>query len=159
MRSMLTAVFVLGALVSMAQADTYKCPDGKGGVTFQSMACAVPGGAKLTPEGWKAIPVPSGAVSKRASAQNVSPAAIDDACQKMGEMAHITAQNRDKGVLLTQSLQVLAAQYARGELHPAFVVPFRALVIEIYSKTFWTPAMARQHTEVGCIQALSKLQQ
>jgi hypothetical protein len=76
---------------------------------------------------------------------------VDKNCAAVGEMALKAAQMRDNGIALTQTL----APFDKITL-PEIRDAFRTIVIEVYTKRWLTPEIARQQTEVACIKGLSQ---
>lgn len=89
MRHILATLLILGTIATTAQADTYKCPNGKGGMTFQDMPCAGEGTQLLLPTGpttgYVPPAVPTGApVAATVSVQREAAPVTPKDCLKIG---------------------------------------------------------------------------
>jgi hypothetical protein len=79
----------------------------------------------------------------------------DTACTHTGKMAFQVALARNRGVALDLAL----ATATRGQsptLPESLRQYMRAIVLEVYQKTWWTPQMAQQQVAVQCVRVMQQ---
>lgn len=74
----------------------------------------------------------------------------DTLCQSAGAAAFDIARTRDLGVPLSTHMKTVS-EIAAGSVETEDVI--RAVVLEVYAKPRWTPAIARQRVELKCMKS------
>jgi len=89
--------------------------------------------------------------------QQQTPASREDwdhLCKSVGESGYQIAAARDRGVPLTQILEITKKGF---QSYPPIVAElYRNVTVEIYEKRWITPAVAQQRVEVDCIKTWQK---
>ena len=77
---------------------------------------------------------------------------LDGLCETMGKAAASIASSRDSGIPLSTQLNN-SRNIANG--NESLEKAMRAMIIEIYEKTYWSPDVSRQRIELACIQSVN----
>lgn len=79
-------------------------------------------------------------------------------CKDAGEVAAVLARGRDQGLPISQSLAFVdkATGQHPGEFQAFFTQMFRNMVVQVYDKNWWTPAMAQQRIDVTCVKEMEQ---
>ena len=157
-----------------ADAEVYKCPDGKGGSVFRNVPCSadqtpiVEGDRQKTvtprvaPSPPAAAPPPASQQAPPSGPPQVervplpSPQEASDAtCVTLGKGAESIAILRDRGRPASEFLAMFheAALKTGGAEGAYWEKATRSMVLTIYANPWWTPAVARQRIELACLQA------
>jgi hypothetical protein len=85
-----------------------------------------------------------------AQSQDHSARPWDKLCESAGAAAFDIARTRDLGVPLSTHMKTVS-EIAAGSAASEDVM--RAVVLEVYGKPRWTPAIARQRVEMKCMKS------